>query len=103
MRANELATRVIPTDLLRGIRVAQNAVQWETIETNEKGSQRMYESNRNIWAGAAASVNYMSASHIDDDFFLSCLTVLCHEDGDVTVHSSSGNRSAYRKNVPIAL
>jgi hypothetical protein len=101
VRANEIATRVIPTDLLRGLRVAHTAVGWDTMETNKKGFKPRNGCKRNIWAGAAVSVNYISGSHVDDDFFLSCLTVICHDDNDVTVRTAEG--STYKENLPIAV
>jgi hypothetical protein len=62
-RANELALRVLPTEQIKGIREAHKLIKWKTMGNNSS------HSNFNLWAAAASSCNYVSASHVDDDFF----------------------------------
>jgi hypothetical protein len=104
-RANELCLRVLPTAFIRGIREAHKYVQWQTIGQNVKDSEieqeSKYSHNVKLWAAAAASKNYQSASHVDNDFFYSAFTVVCHDDMDVT--EKVANHSVYRKNLPPAL
>jgi hypothetical protein len=104
-RANELALRVIPTEALRGIRTARMEIKWKTMaDTNKIGQETSHApntSNINLWAAAAASRNYVSASHVDKDFFYSCLTVMCHDDSTIT--QTNGKYCHYRDNLPIAI
>jgi hypothetical protein len=101
-RATEIAMMVIPTNLLRGLRVAHDEIGWETIDTSFKNKQPVHSCKRPIWAAAAASMNYISASHVDTDFFLSCLTLICHDDNDVTIRTLGTRRSTYRDDLPPA-
>jgi hypothetical protein len=74
-RANDLAMRVLPTELLRGLRAAQQFIQWPTMETNRRPIADPALHSRtsiNLWAGAAVSMNYVSATHVDSDFFIQC-------------------------------
>jgi hypothetical protein len=101
VRANELAVRAIPSHLLHGLRLAHNTVQWHTTETDEKQAFPDFHSKRNIWAASAASLNYISASHVDDDFFPSGLYVLCHDDTDVT--TTHMGHTTYRPDLPTSV
>jgi hypothetical protein len=102
-RANELCLRVLPTAFIRGVREAHKYVQWETMgqNVNHAVTNTKTTSHINLWAAAAASKNYQSASHIDSDFFYSALTVVCHDDIDVT--EKVANYSVYRKKLPPAI
>jgi hypothetical protein len=94
-RANQLALRVLPTEVIRGLREAHNIIQWPTMGNSTSPS------TINLWAAAASSCNYLSGSHVDNDFFYSGLTVICHDDLDVT--QSNGTLSEYRPNLPPAV
>jgi hypothetical protein len=100
-RVTQLALRVLPTGLIRGIRASQKLLPWDTIGGNIQSSDTPNNSPTSFWAAAAASCNYISASHVDDDFFYSGLLVICHDDQDVT--EKNGNCTHYRPNLPPAV
>jgi hypothetical protein len=103
-RANDLAMRVLPTELLRGLRAAHQLIQWPTMETNRRpitDPALHTKTTTNLWAGAAVSMNYVSATHVDSDFFYSMLTVVCHDDKYVT--NFDGKHYSYRPELPPAV
>jgi hypothetical protein len=95
-RAAHFARQVIPTSLLYGMQTSHAVVGWQTLEHNEKQQTAHARQTTNMWASCAASVNYVSACHVDQDFLWSCLTVLCDDDKVCT-------KSCYKDDIPPAV
>ena len=70
-RCEEAAKGFIPSDELRGLRIAQLLGEWKEISG---------VSCNPIWGSLACGKNYYLNSHVDEDFFYS-LTTVCSEHG----------------------
>jgi hypothetical protein len=76
-RVQQFAKMWLPYGLLSTLKKIK-----ETVKFNESFSKKSSKVNDNlIWASIATSCNYISPSHVDNDAFLSCLTVSCVKKG----------------------
>lgn len=64
-RAETVLLEYLPTNLIRRFFAAKDLIEFETFSLHKES----------VFASAALAVNYQSASHTDDDFFLSILEV----------------------------
>jgi hypothetical protein len=103
-RASFIARKVLPSDALFAMQHTNDEVGWKTWEECYKEQPPKFGQTRNMWASFAASVNYISAAHVDDDFWLSCLMVLC-ADSNITYAQKTkfGGKSYYHKDIPTAV
>jgi hypothetical protein len=69
-RVETIAKTILPSTILRGLNMAKR---------NVNSTESMTDTKNCIWPSVAVSSNYISPAHVDEDFFLSCLTITTDE------------------------
>lgn len=93
-RADDLAKRYFPNGLLKTLQKMKDKVGDTAQIDNVKA-----DNVQNLWASVATSFNYISPAHVDDDCFLSSMTVSYSEcENDV-----GGSKERYRIDMSTAV